>query len=284
MKRLKSHMSFGGQTAFWSHDSRETKTEMKFSTFVPAGPVKGCIIWLSGLTCTEENFITKAGAQRYLADAQLMVIAPDTSPRGLNLPGEHESDDFGSGASFYVDATTPDYASHYRMYSYIVKELYPLIGEHFQAAPVSIMGHSMGGHGALVLGLRHPELFRSVSAFAPIVHPSAVPWGQKALEGYLGSDRQAWQAYDACELLAGGKRHPAPILIHQGSEDPFLNKHLKTEDFRLAARAADQQHVIEYAEGYDHSYYFIASFMAEHIQHHRRYLRPEIATETSLKA
>ncbi len=272
MKRLKSHKTFGGDTAFWSHVSEETQTEMKFATFVPTGPIKGCIIWLSGLTCTEENFITKAGAQRALSRAQLMLIAPDTSPRGLNLPGEHASDDFGSGAGFYVDATTPDYAGNYRMYSYLLNDIYPLIGTQFGVENVSIMGHSMGGHGALVLGLRNPQLFRSISAFSPIAHPSTVAWGQKALTGYLGADRQAWLAYDACELLKMGKSHEAPILIHQGTEDPFLPMQLKIEDFREAALAVRQKHTIVYAEGYDHSYYFISSFVDAHIEHHAQFM------------
>ncbi len=273
MKLIKSHKQFEGQTSFWSHASASTQSEMKFASFVPHGEVKGCIVWLSGLTCTEENFITKAGAQRSLAEHQLMLIAPDTSPRGLQLPGEHESDDFGSGAGFYVDATVSPYDRHYRMYSYVVNELPVLIREHFQCMNLSIMGHSMGGHGALTLGLRNPELFRCVSAFSPIVHPTAVPWGQKALQGYLGQDASPWQIYDSCALLEQGCRHPETILIHQGLQDPFLDRQLLTQDFAAAAQAAHQAHQIIYSEGYDHSYYFISTFIELHIHHHAAVLK-----------
>lgn len=268
MQKLKAHKTFGGVTAFWTHESRETKTPMKFSSFVPDGPVKGCLIWLSGLTCTEENFITKAGAQRYLAEHQLMVIAPDTSPRGLQLPHEHESYDFGSGAGFYLDARTPAYDQHYRMESYIVRELVPLIHDQFGQSKLGLFGHSMGGHGALTLGLKYPALFASVSAFSPIVNPSVAPWGIKAFEGYLGSDRTLWRQHDSCELLKSGQRHPRPILIHQGTADEFLDKQLMTRNFEEAARSVDQDHAVVYAEGYDHSYYFIATFIEDHIRHH----------------
>lgn len=267
MKILKDHKTFEGQTQFWSHDSQVTKTEMKFSTFIPQGEVKGCIVWLSGLTCTDENFISKAGAQKYLAQHNLMVICPDTSPRGLNLPGEHESYDFGSGAGFYVDALTPGYADHYKMYSYVTEELDQIIRQHFKVKNVSIMGHSMGGHGALVIGLRNPTKYHSVSAFSPIVNPMQAPWGQKALKGYLGEDQNLWKNYDACELMKNGHKHPAEILIHQGLKDEFLEKqllsnHLKDVPFKMC-------------EGYDHSYYFISTFIGEHVEHHARYLRGE---------
>ena len=267
MKNLKTHKTFNGKTQFWSHDSKLTKTEMKFSTFIPEGEVKGCIIWLSGLTCNEENFITKAGAQKFLAENNLMVICPDTSPRGLNLPQEHESYDFGSGAGFYVDATTEGYKDHYKMYSYINEELYSLIETEFKQKNISIMGHSMGGHGALVLGLRNKK-YKAVSAFSPIVHPTIIKWGEKAFTGYLGSDKESWKSYDACELL---KSHQVDgkILIHQGLNDEFLKDQLKTEEFEKAAKAAGQNYEVKYAEGYDHSYYFISSFIEEHIKHHR---------------
>jgi S-formylglutathione hydrolase len=268
MQQLKAHKTFGGMTAFWSHESRETKTTMKFATFVPAGPLKGGLIWLSGLTCTEENFITKAGAQRYLAEQQLMVVAPDTSPRGLNLPGEHDSYDFGSGAGFYLDARTPGYDQHYRMESYIVRELVPLVQKHFQVTRLGLFGHSMGGHGALTLGLKYPEVFASLSAFSPIVNPSVIPWGIKAFQGYLGNDPNLWKQHDSCELLKSGRRHPGRILIHQGTQDEFLKEQLLTRNFEEAARAADQAHAVVYAEGYDHSYYFISTFIEEHIRHH----------------
>ena len=273
MQKLKSHKSFGGHTAFWSHESRETKTTMKLASFVPDGPVHGCLIWLSGLSCTEENFITKAGAQRYLAEHGLMVVAPDTSPRGLHLPGEHDAYDFGSGAGFYLDARTPGYEQHYRMESYIVRELVPLIHDRFKTSKLGIFGHSMGGHGALTLGLKYPALFASISAFAPIVNPCVVPWGIKAFQGYLGEDRALWREHDCCELMQSGRRHPGSILIHQGTHDEFLETQLLTPNFEAAANTAHQDHAVIYAAGYDHSYYFVSSFMAEHIQHHGRTLR-----------
>lgn len=269
MKNLKSHKCFEGITQFWSHASQMTGTEMKFSTFIPHGEVKGCLIWLSGLTCTDENFITKAGAQKYLAQHQLMVICPDTSPRGLNLPQEHDAYDFGSGASFYVDATTSGYKEHYRMESYIVEELYSLIQSEFKIKKISISGHSMGGHGALTIGLKYPTKFQSISAFSPIVHPSISPWGIKAFTGYLGPDQEIWKKHDATELLRVKKIHPAKILVHQGTNDEFLTKELMTEDLRVDGQDLE----IKYAEGYDHSYYFIASFIEEHIVHHSELLQ-----------
>lgn len=272
MKLLKSHKSFDGRTEFWGHQSLSTKTEMKFSTFIPEGEVRGCLIWLSGLTCTDENFITKAGAQRYLAEEKLMVICPDTSPRGLNLPQEHDAYDFGSGASFYVDAVTPGYKDHYQMDTYVTKELYQLITQDFKMKNVSLLGHSMGGHGALTLGLRNPHLFRSISAFSPIVNPTKVPWGEKALKGYLGENRESWKAYDSCELMSAGKKHPQKILIHQGTKDEFLEKELLPQRFAEVASGQGQEFEIKMCEGYDHSYYFIATFIEEHIRHHSRFL------------
>lgn len=272
MKVLKSHKTFGGNTQFWSHQSDVTGTEMKFSTFIPEGEVKGCLIWLSGLTCTDENFITKAGAQKYLVQEKMMVICPDTSPRGLNLPHEHESYDFGSGAGFYVDAVTPDYKKNYRMYSYVVSELYGILVNHFKVNNISISGHSMGGHGALIIGLKNPSKFKSISAFSPIVNPINAPWGDKAFNGYLGSDKNLWKEYDSCELLNQGKKHPAPILIHQGTQDEFLEKQLLSDNFKKAAEMSGQGHHLKMSEGYDHSYYFIASFIEEHIKFHSSYL------------
>jgi S-formylglutathione hydrolase len=268
MKVLKSHKTFEGKTEFWSHQSEQTKTEMKFSTFTPKGEIKGCLIWLSGLTCTDENFITKAGAQRSLAQHGLMVICPDTSPRGLNLPGEHDAYDFGSGAGFYVDATTEGYKDHYKMYNYIVSELTDLVKNHFKLSNISISGHSMGGHGALVIGLRNPTLFKSVSAFSPIVNPIEVPWGQKAFNGYLGPDTLAWKNYDACELLKNGHKHSKNILIHQGTNDEFLENQLKTNHFEKVAQEVSQPYKVMMCEGYDHSYYFISTFIEEHVAFH----------------
>ncbi|MBX3018766.1 MAG: S-formylglutathione hydrolase [Bdellovibrionaceae bacterium] len=266
---LKTHKSFGGTTQFWEHESSSTKTKMKFSTFTPSGPVKGAILWLSGLTCTDENFITKAGAQKRLEEKGLMVICPDTSPRGLNLPGEHDSYDFGSGASFYVDATTEGYRDHYRMFTYIAQELPTLVNSQFGVSKLSIMGHSMGGHGALVLALRNPTVFKSVSAFSPIVNPTQCPWGQKALPGYLGGDTAAQAKYDATELVKFGARFPGTILIDQGTKDEFYEKkQLLPENFEAAARAKDQAVRVNYRDGYDHSYYFISTFIDSHIDHH----------------
>lgn len=264
---------FGGVVQFWSHDSELTKTKMKFSTFIPDGKLQGCLIWLSGLTCTEENFITKAGAQRRLSDHHWMVICPDTSPRGLQLPGEHDADDFGSGASFYVNANTEGYRNHYRMYDYISIELHQLIQKQFGLGQnqISISGHSMGGHGALVLGLREPQKFQSVSAFSPIVHPCEAPWGKKAFQGYLGEDRQSWLEYDATELILRGRKHPQSILIDQGTADPFLKTQLLTDHFMTVCKSQGQATDIRWREGCDHSYYFISTFIDSHIDFHAKH-------------
>ena len=274
MKVLKTHKSFNGTLRFWEHDSITTGTKMKFSTFTPSGEVKGALIWLSGLTCTDENFMTKAGAQKSLADARLMVICPDTSPRGLDLPQEHEAYDFGSGASFYVNATTDGYRHHYKMFDYVAHELYEILKKEFHVSEnkISIMGHSMGGHGALVIGLREPGKFKSISAFSPIVNPSQVPWGQKALKGYLGAESAAWSQYDACALVAAGRVHLSAILIDQGLGDEFLEKQLQPEKFRKICEASGKQELIlRMQEGYDHSYYFIATFIRDHIEFHAKH-------------
>jgi S-formylglutathione hydrolase len=275
MKLLKSHKTFSGITQFWEHDANETKTKMKFSSFTPAGEVHGVILFLSGLTCTDENFMTKAGAQQFLAKAGLMIVCPDTSPRGLNLPHEHDSYDFGSGAGFYVDATTPDYCNYYRMYSYITRDLYQLVQEQFKidSHKISIMGHSMGGHGALVMALHSPHQFQSVSAFSPIAHPSLSPWGEKAFTGYLGEDRKNWLSYDATELIKNGKRFPGTLYIDQGLQDEFLKTQLLISNFEEACQQAGQLLKIHYREGYDHSYYFISSFIADHIAFHANALK-----------
>lgn len=269
MQLLKKHKTFNGYTSFWSHESNVTKTPMKFSTFIPEGEIKGCVIWLSGLTCTDENFISKAGAQKFLSDHQMMIICPDTSPRGLNLPEEHESYDFGSGAGFYLNATTPGYKDHYKMYDYIASELFQIITDHFKVTKISIMGHSMGGHGALVLGLKERGKFKSISAFSPIVNPLNCPWGQKAFKGYLGEDKSQWNEYDACELISGGLKSKNPILIHQGTEDEFYkNGQLLTENFKAICLEKDQKCIVNMAPGFDHSYYFISTFIEEHLKFH----------------
>lgn len=265
---------FEGTVNFWEHHSKETKTDMKFSTFIPANKVKGALIWLSGLTCTEENFMIKAGAQKYLTNNNLMIICPDTSPRGLNLPGEHDGWDFGSGASFYLDALTEGYRDHYKMESYIVSEIVEVLEKHFGVSKnkISLMGHSMGGHGALVLGLRHPNVFQSISAFSPVSHPTHCPWGVKAFSGYLGPDESLWMSHDATELLRSGKRHPQRILIDQGENDEFLQNQLKLEDFKKACSESTQEAEINIRSGYDHSYYFIASYIESHITFHAKAL------------
>ena len=274
LQPLKTHKTFEGLTQFWEHDSSETKTKMKFSTFIPDGNVRGCVIWLSGLTCTEENFITKAGAQKYFAQNNLMVICPDTSPRGLNLPNESESYDFGRGAGFYVDATTAGYKDHYRMFSYVANELHQLLQNEFSISKdkISIMGHSMGGHGALVLALREPNKFRSVSAFSPIAHPSVCAWGMKAFTGYLGENKVDWKNHDATELIKSGKRHPNSILIDQGTKDEFLEKQLLPHDLESECLAAGQPLQLNFRADYDHSYYFISTFIESHVVFHARAL------------
>ncbi len=272
MKILKQHQCFGGTVRFNEHESDVTQTKMNFSTFIPDGKVKGCLVWLSGLTCTDENFMAKAGAQKYLSDAGLMVICPDTSPRGLNLPGEHDSSDFGSGAGFYVDATTEGYKNHYKMYSYIAEELHTLIQKNF-SDNISIFGHSMGGHGALILGLREKNKYKSISAFAPITNPLESPWGQKAFHGYLGPNKSDWEKYDATSLLKSGLNHSAEILIDQGTLDPFLSERLLTKNILEASRVAGKQKInLRFQEGYDHSYYFISTFIADHIHFHAKHL------------
>jgi len=268
--------SFGGVQGVYNHASKCTGTPMRFSVYTPAqaseGPVP-ILYYLSGLTCTEENFTTKAGAQRYAAEHGCIVVAPDTSPRGLELEGEHESWDFGSGAGFYVDATQAPWSAHYRMYSYITEELPELVEKKF---PVDtqrrgIFGHSMGGHGALTIALRHPERYRSVSAFAPIVAPTQCPWGEKAFSGYLGSDRETWKQHDACELVRQ-RGFGTRILVDQGGADSFLEEQLKPQLFREACEVSGTELELRMQDGYDHSYYFIASFMGDHVAHHARIL------------
>lgn len=264
---------FGGTVAYYSHTSQVCDCEMRFSVFVPPqaanGPVP-VLYYLSGLTCTEENFTAKAGAQRYAAEQGLMLVAPDTSPRGVNLPGEEDDWDFGSSAGFYLDATVEPWSRHYRMYSYIAQELPTLIAENFdiKADRIGIFGHSMGGHGALVLGLRNPDLFKSVSAFAPIAAPMQCPWGEKAFSNYLGPDRDTWRDYDATELVkscGNSKRH---ILIDQGTADSFLDTQLRPQLFGDACEQVGQPVTLRLQPEYDHSYFFIATFMGDHIRHH----------------
>lgn len=270
MDLIKEHKSFDGKTSFWSHMSKVTKTEMKFSTFIPKSQkIDSCIIWLSGLTCSEENFISKSGVQKYLKDSNTMVICPDTSPRGLDLDGEHEKYDFGSGAGFYLNALTKGYKDHYKMFDYVSIELHDIILNNFISSDnISIMGHSMGGHGALVLGLNFPEKYKAISAFSPITNPINCNWGQNAFKGYLGDNKEIWNRYDACELIKSGKKHPKNILIDQGTEDEFLETQLLTQNFIDICKKHDQKIQVNFCQGYDHSYYFIASFIEKHIKFH----------------
>ncbi len=266
----KEHKQFGGKVVFASHHSKETKTKMNFSFFTPAKPAKNAIIWLSGLTCTDENFITKAGAQEFLKDTETMIICPDTSPRELELTNEHENYDFGSGAGFYINATTEGYKDHYNMYGYIKNEIVKILNEEFKVDKISIMGHSMGGHGALVLGLR--ENFASVSAFSPIVNPVNCSWGQKAFAGYLGEDKSLWKEYDTCELILSGKKAQSALYVDQGTSDEFLEKELLTKNLEEACQAKNHALTLNMREGYDHSYYFISTFIEDHIKFHLDHL------------
>ena len=267
--------SFGGEQLTLAHDSAATGTPMRLSVFVPPAARDGTVpvvYYLSGLTCTEENFTVKAGAQRMASELGLLVVAPDTSPRGKDVP---DSDDYdlGQGASFYVDATQEPWSGHFRMYSYIVDELPALIEEAFpvQQGKAGIFGHSMGGHGALTIAMRNPDRFRSVSAFSPIVAPSMVPWGQKAFSAYLGDDREVWKRHDATHLIRE-RGFPTQILIDQGTEDPFLSEQLQTERFIAALKEQGQSAKVRMQPGYDHSYFFVATFVDDHLRHHARIL------------
>jgi S-formylglutathione hydrolase len=272
IETLSEQRCHGGTQGFYRHRSEATGTDMRFAVFVPpqaaAGPVP-VLYYLAGLTCTEETATIKAGAQRHAAERGLMLVMPDTSPRGAGIEGEDEDWDFGTGAGFYIDATREPWAANYRMRSYVVYELRALVNVRFpaRAEATGVFGHSMGGHGALTLALRHPEIYRSVSAFAPICAPSRCPWGIKAFSGYLGQDRDAWLANDAAELVRTGRRQ-GPILIDQGDQDQFLAGQLYPDDFAAACEAAGQELVLRMQPGYDHSYYFIQTFMADHIAHH----------------
>ncbi|MBW4592490.1 MAG: S-formylglutathione hydrolase [Brasilonema angustatum HA4187-MV1] len=266
------YKSFGGKLGFYTHPSSTCNGEMRFAVYQPPQATQKpvpVLYFLSGLASTEENFMIKAGAQQYAAKYGLMLVAPDTSPRNTGIPGEDDDWDFGTGAGFYVDATVEPWASHYRMYSYVVQELPALIAEHFPAQPEKqgIFGHSMGGHGALVCALRNPQQYKSVSAFAPIAAPMRCPWGEKAFSRYLGEDKESWRAYDASELVRQTRYH-SPILIDQGTADKFLSQQLLPEVLEQVCAAVNQPLNLRYQDGYDHSYYFIASFIEDHIRHH----------------
>ena len=274
MEMVEEHRIFAGQQQRWRHTSSVLQCEMTFSIFIPPArhdappPV---LYWLSGLTCNDENFTTKAGAQRVAAELGIVLVMPDTSPRG-DAVADDDAYDLGKGAGFYLNATREPWAAHYRMYDYLRDELPALIRSHFTVGErESIFGHSMGGHGALVMALKNPGRFRSVSAFAPIVNPAAVPWGEKAFSAYLGDDRAAWQAWDSCALMQNADAM-LPTLIDQGESDNFLEGQLKPERLAAVAKAKGWPLELRMQPGYDHSYYFIASFVEDHLRFHAQHL------------
>lgn len=276
IETVKFHRVCGGELRYCRHHSGATGTPMTFSVFTPEGPGPfPVLLWLSGLTCTEDNFTTKAGAYPSAAALGMIVVAPDTSPRGDNVAND-PAYDLGQGAGFYVDATQSPWKPHFQMETYIMRDLIPLIRANFPADPVKIgvSGHSMGGHGALTLALRHPDVFRSVSAFAPICSPMNCPWGVKAFTAYLGSNQAAWRGHDACELLREGSSHGYfdDILVDQGLADQFLAEQLKPELLEQACHDAGQKLTLRMQHGYDHSYFFMASFIADHMDWHARRL------------
>lgn len=273
---ISENTSFGGVQGVYAHMSEQLGCEMRFSVFKPAAAEtepRPVVFWLSGLTCTEENFTIKAGAQRYADKHGLVVVAPDTSPRGDDVPDD-DAYDFGKGAGFYLNATQAPWSTHYHMYDYITGELPAVIFKHFpaRADAQGIMGHSMGGHGALTIGLKNPDTYASISAFSPIVAPTQVPWGQKAFDGYLGDNQTDRQQYDATELVKSGARSSHEILIDQGDADNFLDEQLKPHLFEAACSDTGQAVRVRLQPGYDHSYYFIASFMGDHMAHHAKIL------------
>lgn len=275
MERIEAHRCCGGSQEVWQHASTSLGCTMRFGVYLPPQvALRPCpvLYWLSGLTCTEQNFITKAGAQRYATEHGLILVAPDTSPRGADVAND-ERYDLGQGAGFYVDATQAPWRAHYRMHDYVANELPALIEARFPASDArGISGHSMGGHGALVLALRHPGRYRSVSAFSPIVAPSQVPWGEQAFTAYLGPDREAWREWDACALVRNA-RERLPLLVDQGDADEFLATQLQPERLRAACAEVGHPLTLRMQPGYDHSYYFIASFIGEHIAWHADALR-----------
>jgi S-formylglutathione hydrolase len=276
MERIEQHACFGGSQEIWEHASSTLSCSMKFGIYLPKIAIQGercpVLYWLSGLTCNEQNFITKAGAQRYADEYGLIIVTPDTSPRGDDVPND-PAYDLGQGAGFYLNATQSHWSKHYRMYDYVVDELPALIEKHFAANEKrSLGGHSMGGHGALTLALRNPKRYCSASAFSPIVAPSQVPWGIKAFTAYLGEDRESWKQYDAVALIHAG-HHPPPLLIDQGEADEFLESQLKPELLQEACRVAGYPLEFNRRAGYDHSYYFITSFIGEHLKFHAALLK-----------
>ena len=277
LTRVSQSKSFGGVQSFFSHDAAETGCPMRFGLFLPPQAQAGrvpVLYWLSGLGSTEENFAIKAGAQRVAAELGLAIVTPDTSPRGVRNPGDDASYDFGLGAGFYVDATQEPWARNYRMYSYVTAELPRLVAKEFpvDAERVGIFGHSMGGHGALTIALKNPGSFRSLSAFAPIAAPMRCPWGEKAFTGYLGPDHAAWRAHDSTVLVAERGWKGPPILVDQGTKDQFLETQLHPELLQEACARAGVPLELRMREGYDHGYYFVASFVEDHLRFHARNL------------
>ena len=276
MDTRNTHNCFGGTQGYYSHVSDVVGGTMNFSVFTPpqASTGKVPVVWyLSGLTCTEDNATVKAGFQKLAAELGLMIVCPDTSPRGDDVPND-DAYDLGQGAGFYVNATQEPWAKNFQMYSYVTGELHDVVMANFAADPdrQGIMGHSMGGHGALTIGLKNPARYKSISAFSPIVAPMDVPWGQKAFAAYLGYDQSTWDVYDACRLVAAGAKSASSILIDQGSGDPFLAEQLQPERFEEACKGAGQAVNVRLHEGYDHSYFFISTFMDDHLRHHAKAL------------
>lgn len=285
IKLENNYKCFGGEQRIYSHVSTVLRCEMKFGVFLPGQSLNQdlssllpTVYFLSGLTCTHENFIQKAGAQRYAAEHGLILVNPDTSPRGLNLPGEDESYDFGTGAGFYLDATENPWKEYYNMYSYITKELIEVVENNLPMVSKtkrSIMGHSMGGHGALVAALKNPTLYQSVSTFAPIANPMQCPWGQKIFKGYLGPDEEEWKHWDSTELAKAYQQRPLTLFIDQGSNDEFLeSKQLLPEHLLEVIATNDKLSVIwKMRQGYDHGYYYVSTFIGEHLAYHAKNLQ-----------
>ncbi|XP_067118449.1 S-formylglutathione hydrolase [Centruroides vittatus] len=279
ISRISSFRCFGGYQRIYSHFSEILKCKMNFSIYIPPQAEDNkvpVLYWLSGLTCTEQNFIQKAGAQRYAAEHGVIIVGPDTSPRGCNIEGEDDSWDLGTGAGFYVNATEDKWKNHYKMYSYVTEELPDIIIKNFPVIQdkQSIFGHSMGGHGALICALKNPGKYCSVSALSPICNPVEADWGKKAFTAYLGENTESWKNWDATHLVKKYNGPPLTILIDQGSEDEFLNlKQLLPENFVKACSESKMPVILRMQEGYDHSYYFISSFISDHIAHHMQFLK-----------
>jgi len=276
LERLSRNRAFNGWLERYRHRSSSLDCDMVFAIYLPdqilSAPCPS-LYWLSGLTCTDENFMQKAGAQRVASELGLVLVCPDTSPRGFDMPGEHDSYDFGSGAGFYVNATQAPWSSHYRMYDYVNTELPTLIEASFPVSDKrSISGHSMGGHGALISALKNPGRYASVSAFSPISNPSQCPWGEKAFSGYLGDDRSTWAQYDACELIRSELTERLPLLVDQGDADDFMAEQLKPDHLQAACEAAGHPLQLRMQPDFDHSYFFISSFIEDHLRFHAKAL------------